>query len=169
MPDNDSTKQYILPTIVAQPSDVGRLIRELGVIDEHLRQEAIRSPDKKIIVKSSVKLADLLSMNGIDVTDPASRADLTAWLSELKKTAPVINLSFGAEADEQFIAKLTEWFRREVDSRCLLIIGLEPSVGIGSVVRTNNRVFDLSLKSRLKSTRNLLLNEIQQLTRGEGQ
>ncbi|HEY1645878.1 MAG TPA: hypothetical protein VGF75_05930, partial [Candidatus Saccharimonadales bacterium] len=148
MPDNDNAL-FKLPPSTAQPLDVGHLIRELNLIDEHLNQVTLRDPTKQVIVKPSVQLKEILEANNISLNDKDSRTKLIATLNILRKSAPVVNISFGAEASRKFIAKVTEWFRQEVDPYCLIVVGLEPSIGVGSIVRTTNKVFDLSLKKHL--------------------
>ncbi len=163
MSDDDQPKNYLLPASIAQPRDVNRIVREINTVDEHLRQEAVRHPDKKFIIKASDNLNYFLSTNQIDILNADQRADAIGWLEELGQTAPVINISFGEEAPEEIISKVADWFRREIDPRCLIIVGLEPTIGIGSIVRTPNKVFDLSLKSRFKQTQGLLVDAIHKI------
>lgn len=166
MPDRSSLN---LPLSIAQPVDVALVLHELNIIDEHLNQVAIKSPDKQIHVKTSAKLTELISLNNIELTNEAERTRIIKYLNELHLNAPTINISFGSEASEPFIQKITQWFREQVDPESLIIIGLEPSIGIGSIVRTTNKVFDFSLKNQLKSTRNQLLDRIKQLNIAESQ
>jgi F0F1-type ATP synthase delta subunit len=164
MPDNEKLS---LPLSIAQQVDIGRLLYELGLIDEHLNQVAIKEPGKQVVVKSSAKLSDLVELNNLDLTNKEQRLKLIDWLKGLQKSAKVINVSFGAEASERFVQAIVKWFRTEVDPSCLLIVGLEPTIGAGSVVRTSNKIFNFSLKNRLRVNRGLLLDEIKKLDTGQ--
>ena len=157
------TLTYNLPLSMAQPLDLGRVVRELATIDEHLRQEAILNPEKQIAVKASHKLYDLITINNVDINNPEQRLSLASWLISLRKTAAVINVSFGTEASEDFIQKIAAWFRKEIDPECFIIVGLEPTIGVGSMVRTRNKVFDLSLKKRLETNNKLLFEQLQKV------
>ena len=157
-----SDDKYILPLSVTQKIDISRLIRELNLVDDHLKQSSILKPDQKVQLKASTKLAELINLNHINYNDQEVRTSLINWLEKLKASAPVINISFSVEADEEVVSKITQWFRREISPNCLLVVGLIPSIGVGCVVRTNNKVFDMSLKNRLKTTHNLLISRIKQ-------
>ena len=164
--DNNLARTFTLPLSVAQPKDVGHLIREIGIINELLVQVALIEPKKKITINASVNLDAILKANGINLFDPKERTNLTSWLEHLRKSAPVINISFSTEASPEIIQKVTQWFRTEIDSYCLLVVGIAPYIGVGSLVRTNNKVFDLSLRNRLSAHHELLLSEIHRVTAG---
>ncbi|MEI9914114.1 MAG: hypothetical protein WDN66_04005 [Candidatus Saccharibacteria bacterium] len=163
MPDSDNQTNFELPLSIAQPVTIGLILRELSLIDEHLNQENIRDPAKQIEVKASLKLNELLSLNNIDIADKSQRLALIKILNQIRESAPVVNVSFSTEASEEFIQKIAKWFRDGVDPMCLVIVGMEPSMGAGSIVRTPNKVFDFSLKSQLHSKRGLLEDRIKQL------
>ncbi len=154
---------FKLPNTVAQLIDIGHIQHELSLIDEHLNQAAIKDPNRQVVVKTSPKLSDLLSANNIDITTKSQRALLIGSLEELRKSAPVVNISFSSEAGDEFIEQIVNWFRTEVHQHCLVVVGLDPSIGIGSIVRTANKIFDFSLKNQLKATHELLEDRVKQL------
>jgi hypothetical protein len=53
--------------------------------------------------------------------------------------------------------------RREIDPNTLVVVGLDPSIGAGSIVRTVNQVFDFSLSTRLKKNHTILGTKIKEV------
>ncbi|MHB1865406.1 MAG: hypothetical protein ACYCPS_04600 [Candidatus Saccharimonadales bacterium] len=163
MTDNISSDKFKLPSSIAMPVDIGHIQRELNLIDEHLNQAAIKDPTKVIVVKTSAKLTELLSLNKLDIDVKSERSLLISILENLRKTAPVVNISFSTEATDEFIQKIADWFRQQVHPNCLVVVGLDPNIGLGAVVRTSNKVFDFTLKHQLESTRDVLVDRIKKL------
>lgn len=163
MTDKVNPNVFKLPNDIARPVDIGLLQRELGLIDEHLNQSAIKEPNQKVIVKTSPKLDELLKINNLDLSVKSQRVLLMIMLNDIKESAPVINISFGSEASDEVIQKIAAWFRQQVHPHCLIAVGLDPSIGIGAVVRTTNKVFDFSLKHQFQATRTLLEDRIKRL------
>jgi hypothetical protein len=163
--ENQSNDQnFQLPASLAQPVDLNRMIRDLELISEHLGQEALKDPNKKIPVNLPDKIKDISEKYHIDVSDKKQRENLLAWMKHLREIAPVVNVSFGSEASDQVTQKVTAWFRQEIHPYCLVVVGLEPDIGVGSMVRTSNRVFDFSLKTKIKNSTDLFeqaINEVR--------
>jgi|SRR5665213_2379229 len=167
MSDNEQTnnteQNFQLPSSLAQPVDLNRMIRDLELISEHLGQEALKDPDKKIPVNLPDKIKDLSEKYKIDVNDKKQRENLLQWLKHLREVAPVVNVSFASEASVEATEKITAWFRKEIHPYCLVVIGIEPNIGVGSMVRTNNKVFDFSLKTKIKNSTDLFEDAINQV------
>ena len=154
-----------LPLDVAQPVDIGRLIREVEKLDEQLRQAALRaSGSKPDLPKLSDHLTQLVSLNAVDIGLPNHRQQLLNFLNAVKTRASVIHISFSTEPSTDFIKKLMTYLRREINPLLLLTVGLEPNIGAGCLVRTNNKFFDFSLSERLKADHGLLVQKIQEVT-----
>lgn len=159
----DSKEYFKLPLSVSQPVDLNRLIHELMKINEDLNQEKIRNPSRKPEIKVSSKMADVLTVNNIDIASKEHQDSLLKILNRLKERDQVINISFASEATPEFIEKITEWFRKEIDPYCFIVVGINPTIGVGCIARTKNKVFDMSLRSGLNSTRELLTSRIREL------
>lgn len=159
MPDNDQNQNqqqnFQLPASLAQPVDLNRMIRDLELISEHLGQEYLKDPNKKIPINLPEKIKDISEKYKIDVNDKKQRENLLSWMKHLREVAPVVNVSFGSEASEELTQKITAWFRKEIHPYCLVVVGLEPNIGVGSLVRTSNKVFDFSLKTKIRNSTDL--------------
>ena len=164
MPLNANQAAINLPLSIIEPVDVNRMIRELGLINEHLYQAKIRDPNQKIAVKTSAGLTDLLSDRGLDISNDDHRRSMTSFLTNLQVEAPVIHISFGAEPSHEFVVNVAKWCRSELHPTVLLVLGLDRSIGVGCIVRTPNKVFDLSLKERLKKKQHTILDRIKETT-----
>jgi len=159
----DSKNYFKLPLSVSQPVDLKRLIHELNQLSEDLHQEGIRKPSQKPEIKISAKMADVLKINNIDITTKEHRDNLLKIFNRLSERDQVVNVSFASEASPEFIEKIVEWFRKEIDPYCFIVVGINPAISVGCVARTKNKIFDMSLRSGLNSTRELLSSRIREL------
>jgi hypothetical protein len=158
-----------LPLSIIQPVDIGHLLRELNQIDEQLRQDAIRGEGgahkkEDADIKLSPDLDDLVKQANLSIQEQKTRTQLIEYLEHIKKDAPLIHISFGSEPSRSFLTKVTAWLRKEIDPNILVVVGLDPSIGAGSIVRTPNHVFDFSLSTRLKKNHSILGEKIKQVT-----
>jgi hypothetical protein len=151
-----------LPLSIVEPIDIGRLLREVNKLDDSLHQDSLRGT-KPAKVQISEKLAELTKANSLEITEASDRKQLLSFLEELKTKAPVMHISFASEPSDKFKAGLITWLRTEIHPMVLVIVGLEPNIGAGCTVRTNNKYFNLSLSERLKKNRVLLVSGIKKL------
>ncbi|MBC7546664.1 hypothetical protein H7171_02860 [Candidatus Saccharibacteria bacterium] len=163
MAPNDTLVAYSLPLSVVSPVDLGRLIRELEALDNDLNQAVISFPDNEPKMPITSRLLDeAIAVNKIVPQLAEDRKQLIAYLWGMKAKAPVLHISFSADPSPLFTQKLLVWLRQEVNKDVLVTIGLQPSIGAGCIVRTNNKFFDLSLRKDMLSKRGLLLSEISE-------
>jgi F0F1-type ATP synthase delta subunit len=148
-----------LPLLVATPSDLGRLIRELDEIDEHLMQAELKKHEAKL-PRTSKFLEQCLEMNDLDLLKADHRKALKQALGVVKDHAPVLHMSFSADPPVAFLEKLMAWLRRELHPTVLITIGLQPNLGAGVIVRTKNKYFDLSLRQNFENKQGLLKEAI---------
>lgn len=82
---------------------------------------------------------------------PATVERLESLIDYLKKlNMPVVHLSLAALPNHDQRARLVDWFRHEAGSRPILISFIaDRTMGGGVMVRTPNRLFDLSWKQQL--------------------
>lgn len=138
-----------LPLSVVSSVDVGRLLREVEAIDDFLKQSAIREPGTPVKMPRTSRLFDeIVEVNQLNVLHEDDRNRLKDFLSEVKKHAPQLHMSFSADPAPLFTQKLIQWMRGNLHPQVLLQVGLQPNIGAGCVVRTTNKYFDFSLRSR---------------------
>lgn len=152
-----------LPLLVTTPADLGRLERELGLIDESLLQLGLRHGGTETKMPKTSKLMDeLIQLNGLNLLRQADRQALYKFLVEVKAKAPVLHISFSADPSPVFLEKLVSWLRQEIHPLVLVTIGLQPNLGAGCVVRSTNKYFDFSLRQDFTKKREMLLGMLVQ-------
>lgn len=149
-----------LPLLVATPIDVGRLIRELEVIDNNMLETTLRG-ERPVAPHISQLMAQSLEMNQLNVLEEADRKLLMQLLTTVREKAPVLHISFSADPNPQFTEKLMAWLRREIHPLVIITVGLQPNIGAGCMIRTTNKYFDLSLKQDFQNKRDMLLEQLR--------
>ena len=140
-----------LPVSVVSRVDIGRLLREVEAIDSFLKQSAIREPGSPVKMPKTSRLFDeVVQVNKVNVLHEDERLRLYHFLTDVRKDAPTVHMSFSADPSPAFTQRLIAWLRAEIHPVVLLQVGLQPNIGAGCVVRTTNKYFDFSLRSRLK-------------------
>lgn len=158
-------KSLTLPLLVASPADLGRLIRELEMIDNNLLQLGLRQGGDKVKMPKTSKLMDeTIELNKLNLLHETDRKLLSTFLLQVKTKAPVLHISFSVDPSVSVIEKLMTWLRREIHPLVLLTIGLQPNIGAGCIVRTTNKYFDLSLGQDFASKRELLMSKLSPAT-----
>lgn len=154
-----------LPLSVVTKVDVGRLYREVETIDNFLSQAAIREPGTTVKMPKTSRLFDeTLEVNKINVLHDQERARLYEFLKQIRTDAPILHMSFSADPSPLFTQKLISWLRSELHPLVLLQIGIQPNIGAGCVVRTSNKYFDFSLRSRFQNNSTALANLLKGVT-----
>ena len=146
-----------LPASASSPADIGRLISALEQIDESLLQLSLRHGGKDVKLPKTTKLMDqTIELNHVNLLQQADRQALQKFLVEVKARAPVLHISFSAEPTPAFLEKLLGWLRREIHPLVLVTVGLQPTLGVGCVVRSTNKYFDFSLRQDFAEKQELL-------------
>lgn len=153
--------ELVLPTLIFGIVEVRRLRLELESLDEFLRGMAIRRETKFEMPRVSRMLEALARENGRDLLKGSDRTVLGEFLQEIDRSAPVIHMSFAADPSAGFSAKIVSWLRANTHPLALLEVGLQPTIAAGCIVRTTNKVFDLSLRSRFNEQTDLLLQSLR--------
>lgn len=153
--------QLKLPTLVFGVVEVRRLLRELELLDEFMRQSSIREPGRPVTLPRVSRVLDALAMdNGRNLLQDEDRHELHEYLKHIESTAPSIHISFASDPSSAFIAKLVTWLRNNIHPATLLQTGLQPSIAAGCVVRTPNKLFDMSLRQNLAGQRAKLIEAL---------
>lgn len=154
-------KDLVLPTLIFGMVEVRRLIRELEQLDEQLRQMALRK-DVKVEMPRVSRLLDALAReNHCDLLRGTDRAVLSDFLKYVVIKAPAVHISFAADPSAAFTTKIVGWLRANVDRLVLVQIGLQPSIAAGCIVRTQNKVFDMSLRNHFSQQTDLLIESLR--------
>jgi hypothetical protein len=158
--------QYLsLPLSIVTKVDVGRLIRELEQIDGFLKGAAIREPGTPVDMPRVSRLLDeTATINKLNLLHDDDRKRLIDFVTQVRANAPIMHISFSADAPPAFTQKLITWLRTEIHPLVLLQIGLQPNIGAGSVVRTTNKFFDLSLREHLKQKGDVLSEVLKKVS-----
>ncbi len=152
------TDSYLqLPIMVIGRIDVGRLLREIEALNNFMAAAAIREPGTSIKPPKTSRLFDeIIEINSLNVLLETDRARLLDFLQTVYKEAPLMHISFGADPSPLFMQRLMTWMRQNIHTLVLVQIGLQPNIGAGCVIRTNNKYFDLSLRTRFLESRDKL-------------
>jgi F0F1-type ATP synthase delta subunit len=151
-----------LPAIVISQSDISRLLRELNGLDDFFVGANARVAGTKMqLPKISRQMDQLARDNHINLLDDKVRQNLSAALKVIEDKAPKMHISFAVEASPKALEKILVWLRQNVDPQVLLQVGLQPSIAAGCMLRTTNKIFDMSLRSNLKKQTPYLTQLIQ--------
>jgi hypothetical protein len=156
-----------LPLTVMGPGDLGRLKRELDLLDDFLHQAAIRKTGEPMkLPRTTGVLDDLAATNKCNLLLEDDRKKLVAFLNTIQKSAPVMHISFAVDPSEAFLVRIMKWFRENIHPQALVTVGLQPNIAAGCVLRTPNKQFDFSLKKNFADKRDLLIDKIHEVNAG---
>ncbi len=156
--------QIVLPVELVSSIDLSRMVRELTALDESINQTALRAPGEPTrLARTGVTLEELASANKVLLTDQKQRTQLLELLKGFQKHAPRIHMSLAAEPTAKFTQKIVIWMRKNIHPLALLEVGLQPNIAAGCIVRTNNKMFDMSLRHCFTEKRLLLVEKIAEI------
>ncbi len=156
-----SKKTLGLPILVISPTDLGRLTRELELIDDNFLQLGLRQGKGEIKMPRTTQLMDqTVQLNKLNLLQAVDRKLLQQFLLSISSKAPVLHFSFSVDPSAIFIEKLILWVRSEIHPFVLITIGLQPNMGAGCIVRSTNKYFDFSLRQSFAEKRQLLLDRL---------
>lgn len=151
-----------LPVGVVGPGDMRKLKRELEALEDTLQQMRLRTnaPVAKL-PRSSRAVEEFAATNRLNLLLPDDRQRMAAYIAHTIKNAPVVHMSFAAEASRKFTTEIVLWLRSNLQADILLDIGLEPNIAAGCVVRTPSRQYDFSLRARFVEHADLLAEKLR--------
>lgn len=142
---------FSLPLEVISQADVTRMLRELNGLEDFFVQAKGRQPGSALQPpKLSLLLERIARDNNYNLLNETDRQKLTAELNQIISSAPLLHISFAAEPSAKALEKILEWMRANIHQQALLRVGLQPNIAAGCVLRTPNKVFDMSMRSYLK-------------------
>lgn len=170
---NEATKlsyrSFTLPAAIVGRADVARLVRDAETLDSELTTAKVRAKagdTQPPNIQPSELLTSFLVQNQIQLKSSQECSQLVEQLRLLRDNTPVVHMTFAGEADRESLLQLTQWLRTTIHPQALLVVGVQPGLVGGVYLRTPNRVFDLSLRSRLSAGREVLQKDLETLRAG---
>ncbi len=151
-----------LPSTVISQTDIARLMRELNGLDDFFVGAHARQSGTKMGLPKISRQIDLTAReNKINLLDMAGRQHMMAELKTIYEKAPNLHISFAIEPSPKAFEKVILWMRSNIHPQTLVSIGLQPAIAAGCVVRTTNKVFDMSLRASLAKEAGYLKELVQ--------
>lgn len=158
----EKQKSFILPYSIVTMSDISKLMYEVDSVNNFFMQAKARTPGSPITPpKMSPEMEDVLRQNELNLLVDDDRIKLKSILDTLRTKSPTIHMSFSVSPSQRFLEKIIAWMRTNINPLIILQVGLQPNIGSGFTMRTNNHFFDMSLRQYMQGKSNLLLAEIR--------
>jgi F0F1-type ATP synthase delta subunit len=140
-----------LPNAVIGEIDVARLRRELDSLNDFFVSARGRTAGTAMQTPKLSRLLDQLAKdNHTNLLAEADRSQLLQALNQITEHAPRLQISFAADPPPRALEQILTWLRRYIHPHTLVQVGLQPGIAAGCIVRTPNKVFDMSLRANLK-------------------
>ena len=156
---------FVLPQNLVSKLDVAHLVRDAERVDNQLTEAEARAKSgvqgEQQSPSYSEQLTTFLQQNELSFDNSHIRSEIIKELRQLKDKVPAIHMTFSSEADRESLESVTKWLRDSVHPQAVIDDGVQPSLVAGVYVRTPNHVHDLSLRSKLKASRDLLAKELE--------
>lgn len=162
--NTQSSPAFQLPPELVGAVDLSRLIRELEELNDFMYQTEIRQPGTPMKPpRSSHTLEKVASDNKYSLLDTEHRTKLLQALKVIESHAPIIHISFAVDPSTNFMKKISAWVRENIDRYGLVEVGLQPTIAVGCVVRTENKMFDMSLRNKFHEHRDVLIKKLSEV------
>jgi hypothetical protein len=159
--------QLKIPSSLTSKSDIMRLQRELNSLNDFFAGSAARPAGAPQQPPKTTKLLDeLSSANELNLLDAGHRKALTDELEWLVQNAPVVHFSFATEPTPRAVEPIVTWLRQNIHELCLVQTGVAPAIAAGCILRTPNKMFDMSMRVYLEKQSHLLNQLIAGAVRG---
>lgn len=156
-----------LPLSVVSQVDVARVLRELNTLEDFFISAAARQGGTPMQPPRLTRILDQLAKeNNVNLLEKTGRANLVVRLNEVLGRAPLLHISFAAEPSVKALETILVWLRDNIHPKVLLQVGLQPNIAAGCVIRTPNKIFDLSMRSFLQKQEPYLVELIAGAARG---
>ena len=159
-----SAAAFVLPVQLSGRTDINRLLRELQKLEEVLVGEESK---KTLTPKVTALLNQTALVNGYKLLERTHRQHIAEQLTKIRDHAPLLHISFAAEPSPKVTETVLTWLRANVHRYALLQIGLRPAIAAGCVLRTPNKIFDMSLGASLQKQTPYLLELLKGATRDQ--
>ena len=146
---------------IMTPIELGKILREAFTIDEFLSADSHGIKSGLRMPAMSPALQSIVTAQNINLLQPEHRARFRQQLDFVRRTAPTVQVSFGAEPSRQALRVLVRWFRENGHPNTLIAVGVQPHIAGGCIVRTSTKTFDFSLQQLLQKNRAELAKKLQ--------
>lgn len=146
------------PLTIITRLDTLRALRELEDFENGMSESKVRGHH---LPSLTPLLNDIAEENSIDPHKKEARILIRHMLEDLRTKSPVVHISFAVEPDSKVMTIIARWFRDEIAPNIVLSVGIQPSIGVGCVVRTTNKYFDFSLRKHLMANSDLFKKQLE--------
>ncbi len=132
---------FNLPDSLMTHKDVKRALQSLNNLDVVSDKDQAYSqlaPEAQALVDANKKSWQDSELNGFK--DMAE---------EFVKQAPVFDVILPTYPHDSLLKEVVSWFRREIHVNSLLNVSVRRSIGGGLVLRSKNRMFDMSFRPKI--------------------
>ena len=140
---------YKLPPSIFNRTQLTRLAHQL---------ERTKSSAKAL--SESSDLQDLLGDNGIKALDATNLPKLRSFIADMLSTAPQISMILAALPNTVEQVELVQWLRSRINPNLLVHFVQNNDLLAGCVVRTDQTVYDLSLRKALWQNQDKLIERL---------
>lgn len=156
-----SSETIKMPLSVTGKAEIARLIRELEKVDQFFinanQRKGGESPQPPRVTHL---LSGMAEANRLNLLQEADRVKMKAGLQAISTRAPSVHITFAAEPPPRVLEDIVSWLRNNIHPETLVVVGLQPSIAAGVVLRTSNKIFDMSLRNHLKKQEPFLVKLI---------
>jgi F0F1-type ATP synthase delta subunit len=146
-----------LPKSLVNNGDVMKIMRELNALNDFFISAQNRQPGTSLQMPKTTKTLEQLAIdNKVNLFDETMRTQLYGEMQKLSKQAPKFHISFATEPSPKALEPILLWLRENIHPQILLSVGYQPSIVAGCVLRTSNKIFDMSMSQHLKKQAPLL-------------
>ncbi len=159
-----SMTTLVLPAAVVTKHQFVKFLAAFEVLDDALTTQEIRAASgatAEAAAAPSALITQFIEENKLEITNSEARRHTLDALKELRKTAPIVHMTFAAEADLESLVTMVHWFRQNMSKYTLIEVGLQPGLVAGAYVRSQNHVYDYSLRARLIGQRQTLVSALK--------
>ena len=143
--------QLKLPNSLVSQVDVARIMRELNSLNDFFINSRARPAGSPVQPPRLTRPLDQLAQNNqCNLLEEPQRKQLYDQLNNILGRAPLLHMSFAAEPSTKALETVIVWLRANIHPQALLQVGLQPTIAAGCILRTPNRIFDMSMRSHLK-------------------
>lgn len=163
--DRDYTSFKLPPSVISRV-DISRLVREFEVLDNALTSKGVREKahaSELEMPAQTPQLSAFLEANPLNLENAKDREEYIKQLRLLKKNVHVINMTFAVVADAESLQQLSAWVRESIHPQIVLEAHLQPALVAGAYIRSQNHVFDFTVRNALKAKRGELKKELEAL------
>jgi F0F1-type ATP synthase delta subunit len=147
--------------------DMHRIMRELNALDDFFVGAKARTPGTSVqMPKTSKILEQLAAENGIQLFEESHRQALSLELKRIDEQGPGLHMSFATEPSPKTLVPIVDWLRENIHPHVLLSVGYQPKIAAGCVMRTPNRIMDMSIGKHLATQVTVLNHMIEESVNG---